>query len=98
MHTILSLILVFLVAFSAADGLDGLRDTLALRRDRLAAAGDVLRPQAAAPVVAPAAEPAVDVDWEDISYVHYDPAAFDAGVEELAVLGGRGQPGPHQSV
>ncbi len=86
MHTILSLILAFLVAFSAADGLDGLRDTLALRRDRLAAAGDVLRPQTAAAAVAPASEPAADLNWEDISYVHYDPAVFDAGVEELTAL------------
>ena len=86
MHTILSLILAFIVAFSAADGLNGLRDTLALRRDRLEAAGDVLQPRAAAPAMASAAKTAADVNWEDISYARFDPAAFDAGVEELTAL------------
>ena len=81
MHTILSLLLALILAFTASAHLADLRDVIDRRQDRLEAAGDALAPGDDAPAMA-AAAPGQTVNWEDVVYEHVDPDSFyeSAGV------------------
>ena len=83
MHTILSLLLALVLAFTASGRLADLRDVIDRRQDRLEAAGDALQPQADAQVMAEAV-PGQAVDWDDVVYEHVDPDSFYEAAGTLA--------------
>ena len=83
MHTILSLLLALVLAFTASGHLADLRDVIDRRQDRLEAAGDALLPQDDAPAMA-AAVPGQTVDWNDVVYEHVDPNSFYEAANALA--------------